>query len=182
MFKKSLKIFLGIIVFLGVLILYLLSDFNPLYRNKEFVLLTNKLNEAKKEDFTSFIDIHNKIYKKIKDPSCPCRDASNNIRPSRHAYSLTKLLYELKIKQEFSQNECLKFVLVNYDFGYKNIGVKAASKFYFNKNIKELDEKEKVTLIAMLKNSSLYNPIRNKKGVRNRVLLLELALHSQNKE
>ncbi|MEN2413470.1 transglycosylase domain-containing protein [Flavobacterium mesophilum] len=183
MFKKSLKILLGIIVISLFLMSYLLSDFNPIYKNEEFVNLKYKIKDAQKEDFKSIIDIHNKIFKKIKESDCPCQDAVNSIGPSpyRHGYSLTKSLYDLKIKKDFTQNECLKFVLVNYDFGYRKIGIKTASKFFFNKNIEELNEKEKITLIAMLKNSSLYNPIRNKEGVKNRVYLLEKILHDQNK-
>ncbi|MBB4802026.1 CRISPR/Cas system CMR-associated protein Cmr1 (group 7 of RAMP superfamily) [Flavobacterium nitrogenifigens] len=182
MFKKTLKIFFGLLIFLTILIGYLLSDFNPIYKNEEFVNLTDKIKNAQNEDFKSIIDIHNKIFKELKEPNCPCQTAVNNIGPFRHGYSITKSLYDLKIKKDFTQEECLKFVLVHYDFGYHQIGIKAASEFFFNKNIKELNEREKITLIAMLKNSSLYNPIRNKKGVKNRVYLLERILHKQNKQ
>src|SRR5690606_5811761 len=126
MLKKSLKIFFGFIVLLVITIIYLLSDFNSIYKNEEFVQLTDKIKNVQNEDFKSFIDIHNKIYQRIKEKSCPCQDAANNIGPYRHVYSLTKLFYELKIKKEFTQNECLKFVLTNYDFGYRKIGIKAA--------------------------------------------------------
>lgn len=180
MLKKSLKIISLLLILSTILICFSLSDYNPIFKNKEFVSLISKLKNAQVEDLKPFIDIHNKIYKKLKEPNCPCQVATNNIGPYRHGFSLTKFLYELKIKKEFSQNECLKFVFINYDFGYRNIGVKAASKFYFYKNIEELSEKEIVTLIAMLKNSALYNPIRNKEGLRNRVLLLENILHKQN--
>lgn len=183
MLKKFLKIFFGLLLFLMILVSYLLSDFNPIYKNKEFVNLTYGIKDAKKEDFKSIIDIHNKIFRKLKEHNCPCQDAVNSIGPGpyRHGYSLTKSLYYLKIKKDFTQNECLKFILVHYDFGYRKIGIKSASKFFFNKNIEELNKKEKVTLIAMLKNSSLYNPIRNKEGVKNRVYLLERILHNQSK-
>lgn len=179
MLKKSLKIFFRFFIILVILIAFLLSDFNPIYKNEEFVNLTYKLKDAQKEDFKSIIDIHNQIFKKIKEHNCPCQDAVNSIGPYRHGYSLTKSLYDLKIKKDFTQNECLKFILVHYDFGYRKIGIKAASKFFFNKNIDELNEKEIITLIAMLKNSALYNPIRNEKGVKNRVYLLERILHNQ---
>ncbi|KAF2333861.1 transglycosylase domain-containing protein [Flavobacterium daemonense] len=184
MLKKSLKAFFGLLILLIILITFLLSDFNPIYKNEEFINLTYKIKDAQKEDFKSIIDIHNKIFRKLKEHNCPCQDAVNSIGPApyRHGYSLTKSLYDQKIKRNFSQNECLKFVLLHYDFGYRKIGIKDASKFFFNKKIEELNEKEKLTLIAMLKNSGLYNPIRNKVGVRNRVLLLERILHSQNKK
>jgi|GEM_PF-2417012 len=183
MLKKILLVFFGLLISLMIVITFLLSDFNPIYKNEEFANLKYKIKDAQKEDFKSIIDIHNKIFRKLEEHNCPCQDAVNSIGPGpyRHGYSLTKSLYYLKIKKDFTQNECLNFILVHYDFGYRKIGIKTASKFFFNKNIEELNEKEKVTLIAMLKNSSLYNPIRNKEGVKNRIYLLERILHNQNK-
>ncbi|WP_289661724.1 transglycosylase domain-containing protein [Flavobacterium panacagri] len=181
MLKKSLKIFFGLLIILMLMIALLLSDFNPIYKNEEFVLITKEVQKAQKEDLHSFISIYNKIYKKIEEPNCPCQNTANKIT-NIHYTSLTKrALYWLKIEKEFSHDECLKFVLVHYDFGYRKIGIKTASKFFFNKSIEELNEREKITLIAMLKNSGLYNPIRNKKGVKNRVDLLERISHNQNK-
>ena len=47
-----------------------------------------------------------------------------------------------------------------YDFNYNADGLKSASSIYFSKNPEELDLNESAMLIGMLKNSSLYNPIR----------------------
>lgn len=184
MFQKSLKISLAIISFLMLLFLYLLSDLNPIFNNKEFVYLNIKLKEAQSEDLSSFVKIQTEIYKKIDDPECPCNRATDYVGPYRHGYSLTKSLYKLKVEKEFSKMDCFKFLLLNTDFKgrsrdskVKIFGVKQASKFYFNKNINELNEKDILTLIAMLKKPSLYDPIRNKKGVKNRVGVLERILH-----
>lgn len=177
MIKKSLKIFLGILIIVVLLTFYLLSDFNSIYRNKEFVFLKNKLNDARNEDLKHFVEIHNKIYPKAKDLECSCEIATNHVGPYRHGYSITKLFYELKVKKEYSKIDCYKFLLLNNDFNYKNIGIKAASEFYFHKKINQLNEREILTLIIMLKNASLYDPIRNPDFVNNRVTILENILH-----
>lgn len=172
---------------MGFLISYLLSDFNPIYQNNGFVHLSNKLKEAQSEDLSSFVKIQTEIYKKMEDPKCPCEIATNYIGSFsvyRHGYSPTKSVYQLKIKRKYSKMDCFKFLLLNTDFKHpysnpasKTFGVKEASKFYFKKNINELTEKEILTLIAMLKNPSLYDPIRNKEIVKNRVRMLETILY-----
>lgn len=187
MIKKSIKIFVGSIVFLIILAFYLLSDFNPIYVNDEYVGLTNKLTDAKKEDLQAFVKIYQNIDTKMTEEKCPCDRATDYIGPYRHGYSPTKLLYKLKIQREFSQMDCFKYLLLNTDFKHayadasrKTFGVKEASKFYFHKNIKELNETEVITLIAMLKNPSLYDPIRNKDGLNTRVKALEYLLKNKN--
>lgn len=42
----------------------MLSDFNPIYQNDEFVTLTNKLKDTKKENLNAFILIYEKINSK----------------------------------------------------------------------------------------------------------------------
>lgn len=186
MIKKSFKIFFGFLVLLIITIAFLISDFNPIYKNKEYVDLTEKLNEAQKENLKVFTEIYQKINTKIDNKKCPCDRATNYIHTYRHGYSITKLLYKQKIQREFTQTECFKFLLLNTDFkhvyansNYKTFGVKEASKFYFNKNLEQLNEDEVLTIISMLKNPSLYDPIRNKEGVKNRVKVLKRILHKQ---
>ncbi|WP_233209661.1 transglycosylase domain-containing protein [Flavobacterium sp. 9] len=152
-----------------------------MFENEEFVYLTNKLKDSQKEDLKSFTHIYNIVNETEKYKRCPCEVSTNFIGPYRHGYSFTKLIYILKVEKEFTNDECLNFQLLNYDFGYKNIGIKAASKFYFNKNINDLNEEETITLVAMLKNSSLYNPIRNPEGVANRVKVFQTILQKHKK-
>lgn len=158
---------------------FLLSDFNPMFKNEEFIYLTNALKESRKENFKSIIDIENKIYKVVKQRRCNCETVTTYIGPYRHGFSLTKKIYLLKIEKEFSNNECLKFQLLNYDFGNNNIGLKNASKFYFGKTIDRLNENEIITIVIMLENSSLYNPVRNKKGIRNKLLVYKRILNKK---
>ena len=148
-----------------------------MFKNVEFVYLTNALKESRKENFKSVLDIENKIYKVVKQRICNCETATTYIGPYRHGFSLTKKIYLLKIEKEFSNNECLKFQLLNYDFGNNIIGLKKASKFYFGKTVDKLNEDEIMTVIIMLENSRLYNPVRNKEGVRNKLLVYKRILN-----
>ena len=58
--------------------------------------------------------------------------------------------------------------LNKYDFGYQADGVRSAAKIFFNKTPLTLNIEESATLVGMLKNSSLYNPIRRPERVKVR--------------
>ena len=70
----------------------------------------------------------------------------------------------------YYQNQKLHQYLNLYDFGNNADGIRSASRIYFGKDPKDLDINESAILVAMLKNSSLYNPRphRNPIGVKNR--------------
>jgi penicillin-binding protein 1A len=55
-----------------------------------------------------------------------------------------------------------------YDFGYNADGIRSASRIYFGKEPDALKTEESAVLVGMLKNSSLYNPIRREDMVLNR--------------
>ena len=88
------------------------------------------------------------------------------ISPNRHPNFL-------KIRHEFTSDDCLKLVFNQTDFLNNNIGIKNAAKFYFDKKIKNLNEEEKITLIVMMENPSLYNPKRRKEMVKDKVTLFQ---------
>ena len=180
MIKKSIRIFLSIIIFLGLLIVYLLSDSNPIYQNEDFRFITKEVKNSQKENLNHIVEIYNKIYKKTKENDCPCQFVSNSIPTNSHSSLAKKALYYFKIKKDFTHDECLRFFLSKYDFCFHSIGIEQASQFYFKKNISQLNINETLSLIAMLKNSALYNPIRNKEKLRNRVLVFEKILDKSN--
>jgi hypothetical protein len=177
--KKLLKKIAILLILLIVIYSYLLSDYNPMFENEEFVYLTNKLKDSRNEDLKAFTDIYKIVYKH--ERRCPCEIATNHIGPYRHGYSPTKGIYQLKIKKEFSTDDCINFLFLNTDYNHGNIGIKKAANFYFNKTLNELNEKEKLTLIAIIKNSSLYDPIRNPKGVASRVNVFKAILKGHKK-
>ena len=55
-----------------------------------------------------------------------------------------------------------------YDFIYQAVGIRSASKIYFDKEPSELKIEESAVLVGMLKNSALYNPMRRPELVKSR--------------
>ena len=74
----------------------------------------------------------------------------------------------VKLEQRYTKNEILSLYLNKYDFGYQADGVRSAAKIFFNKTPLTLNIEESATLVGMLKNSSLYNPIRRPEKVKVR--------------
>jgi len=74
----------------------------------------------------------------------------------------------VQLEQRYTKNEILSLYLNKYDFGYQADGVRSAAKIFFNKTPKTLSIEESATLVGMLKNSSLYNPIRRPERVKER--------------
>ncbi len=74
----------------------------------------------------------------------------------------------VRLERRYTKNEIIAMYLNIYDFNYNADGLKSASSIYFSKNPEELDLDESAMLIGMLKNSSLYNPIRRPELVKKR--------------
>ncbi|MBF6640231.1 transglycosylase domain-containing protein [Flavobacterium sp. J49] len=177
--KKTFKIIAITLILFIVVYNFLLSDFNPMFEDEEFVYLGNSIKVAQKENLKPLVDIYNKIHETVEEKRCPCEVSTAYIGPYRHGFSLTKKLYLLKIEKEFTQDDCLKFELLSAEYLTGNIGVKQASKFYFNKSVEQLNEEENIMLIIMLENPSLYNPIRRKEKVLRKVRLYQSILHKK---
>ena len=142
--------------------------------------MRNAINESKKEDLKSITTIYTKINNNIKQRSCICERTTSFISPYRHGFSLTKRIYLLKIEKEFSHIDCLKFVLLRYDYNNEIVGIKNAAAFYFNRNIEELNEDEQITIVIMLENSSLYNPLRNQEGIKKKLRVYKTFVNKEN--
>ncbi|MEK9851365.1 MAG: transglycosylase domain-containing protein [Flavobacteriaceae bacterium] len=74
----------------------------------------------------------------------------------------------VQLEQRYTKKEILSLYLNKYDFGYQADGVRSAAKIFFNKTPLELSIEESAMLVGMLKNSSLYNPIRRPERVKER--------------
>jgi len=74
----------------------------------------------------------------------------------------------VQLERRYTKNEILSLYLNKYDFGYQADGVRSAAKIFFNKTPKDLSIEESAALVGMLKNSSLYNPIRRPERVEER--------------
>ncbi len=66
----------------------------------------------------------------------------------------------LKLSQKLDAIDCLSHMIEEQDFLYDQIGLKAVSMFYFQKDPAELTSKEVRTILLMLRNPYLLNPNR----------------------
>ncbi len=74
----------------------------------------------------------------------------------------------IRLERQYTKKEILTMYLNKYDFLNQAVGIRSASRIYFGKEPKELEQHESAMLVGMLKNSSLYNPIRREEMVLNR--------------
>lgn len=73
-----------------------------------------------------------------------------------------------RLERQYTKSEIITMYFNVYDFNNYAIGIRSAAKTYFSKEPKDLTVDESAMLVGMFKNSSLYNPVRNEKGVKNR--------------
>ncbi|WP_010135460.1 transglycosylase domain-containing protein [Ochrovirga pacifica] len=73
---------------------------------------------------------------------------------------LKEWVIAIKLERQYTKNEIITMYLNKYDFLYNAIGIRSASRIYFNKEPKDLTLEESAILVGMAKNPSLYNPKR----------------------
>ncbi len=73
-----------------------------------------------------------------------------------------------KLERQYTKEEIITMYLNKYDFLNQAVGIRSAARIYFGKEPKELDVHESAMLVGMLKNSSLFNPLRREERVRKR--------------
>ncbi|MFS4446196.1 penicillin-binding protein 1A [Maribacter sp. 2307UL18-2] len=93
--------------------------------------------------------------------------ASNNL-PARIIQKVKEWVIATRLERQYTKQEIIAMYLNEYDFGYAADGIRSASRIYFGKEPKQLKVEESAMLVGMLKNSSLYNPIRREELVLNR--------------
>ncbi|MBR98941.1 MAG: penicillin-binding protein [Flavobacteriaceae bacterium] len=74
----------------------------------------------------------------------------------------------IQLERRYTKEEIIAMYLNIYDFGYNADGVRSAAKIFFNSNPENLTVEQSATLVGMLQNSSLYNPIRRPELVKKR--------------
>lgn len=67
----------------------------------------------------------------------------------------------VKLERFYSKDEIVKMYLNQFDFLYNAVGIKSAAYVYFGKEPKDLNVQESAMLVGMVKNPSIYNPIRH---------------------
>lgn len=66
----------------------------------------------------------------------------------------------VKLENRYSKEEILAMYLNKFDFLNLAVGIKSASRVYFSTTPAELDINQSALLVGMVKNPSLYNPLR----------------------
>lgn len=81
---------------------------------------------------------------------------------------IQEALLTLELETHYSKNEILEGYLNTIDFGAGNYGIKEASKYYFNKEPKDLSLAEASIIVGIPKNPSYYNPVTNYENAKKR--------------
>lgn len=95
----------------------------------------------------------------------------------RIGQKISEWVIATRLERQYTKEEIVTMYLNKYDFINQAIGISSASRIYFNKNPKDLKKEEAAVLVGMLKNSSLFNPLRRPDMVRDRrnVVLSQMA-------
>lgn len=89
----------------------------------------------------------------------------------------------VELEKRFTKEEILAMYLNRFDFLNQAVGVKSASKIYFNKLPIELKKEEAAFLAGMFKNPVAYNPLRfEKNALGRREVVLKQWLKNSEKE
>jgi penicillin-binding protein 1A len=73
-----------------------------------------------------------------------------------------------RLERQYTKDEIITMYLNKYDFLNQAVGIRSASRIYFGKEPIDLTTEEGAMLVGMLKNSSLFNPLRREEMVKNR--------------
>ncbi len=79
---------------------------------------------------------------------------------------VVELWWAIQMERRYTKQEILEMYLNEMPFGSGNLGVQAASKFYFNHPVQEDTVAESAMLVIQLASPSLNNPIRNPQRAR----------------
>jgi len=95
------------------------------------------------------------------------KTASGNIG-KRLIQKVKEYVISLRLEKQYTKNEIITMYLNKYDFGHAAVGIRSAGRIYFGKEPNELSIDQSAMLVGMLKNSSLYNPMRREEMVTQR--------------
>ena len=95
------------------------------------------------------------------------KKASGNIA-KRLIQKVKEWVIAIRLEKQYTKNEIITMYFNKYDFGHNAVGIRSASRIHFGKEPNELNIEESAMLVGMLKNSSLYNPMRRPEMVTQR--------------
>ncbi len=88
--------------------------------------------------------------------------------PFRIVQKAKEWIIAIRLERQYTKNEIIAMYLNKADFINTAVGIRSASKVYFAKEPKDLTVDEGAMLVGMLKNPSLFNPLRREEKVRDR--------------
>ena len=81
---------------------------------------------------------------------------------------INEAILSLKLEKILNKEDILASYLSNVLFGGKIYGIKMASKYYFNKEIEEIELKEAALLAGLVQLPNYYNPFNNYEAAKKR--------------
>lgn len=87
---------------------------------------------------------------------------------SRVTQKIKEWVIATRLERQYTKEEILTMYLNRYDFVNQAVGIRSASRIYFGKEPIDLTTEESAMLVGMLKNSSLFNPLRREEMVHQR--------------
>lgn len=76
---------------------------------------------------------------------------------------LQEWIIAAQLEKRYTKEEVISMYFNRFDFINNAVGIKSASQIYFNKSPDSLNVHESATLVGMLKNPSLFNPISDRR-------------------
>jgi penicillin-binding protein 1A len=85
---------------------------------------------------------------------------------------LKEWIIAVRLERRYTKEEIISMYLNKFNFINGAYGIKAASEIYFGKGQDSLSVNEAAMLVGMLKNPSLYNPLRRPDQVKHRRMVV----------
>lgn len=81
---------------------------------------------------------------------------------------LQEYVLAIRLEKSYTKEEIIALYLNTVDFVNNAVGIKSAANVYFNAEPQDLDVNQAAIIVGMLKNPSLYNPLRRAELTRDR--------------
>lgn len=87
--------------------------------------------------------------------------------------------YAVRIDREYSKDQILEYYLNYIYLGHGNYGVEAASRFYFDRHVWELEPGQIALLVSVIRGPEYYSPVRHPENALERRNLVLAVLRDQ---
>jgi len=86
----------------------------------------------------------------------------------RLTQKIKEWIIAIRLENRYTKKENITMYFNRYDFLNQAVGIRSASRIYFGLEPRDLNQEQSAMLVGMLKNSSLYNPLRRPEKVKHR--------------